>query len=107
MKLKAGDRILIDLEIAQALCATSVSPCCGRGYDPDDLDRLLHYMAEGEWRVAKWQQDPFTCPYCWLSTPMSRDKISLEVSSPFLIGGIEGRYWATPCSWLRLAAGGS
>ena len=55
MNLKAGDRVLIDLEMAQAHYTMGVSQCCGRPYDQDDLHRLLHYMAEGEWRVAKQQ----------------------------------------------------
>ena len=105
MKLEAGDRVLIDLEIAQAHCSTSISKCCGRGYDQDDLHRLLHCVAEGEWRVAKVQVRMSICAYCGRSTPKRRGEITLEASSPILKGRIENWYWATPRSWLRLAAG--
>ena len=101
MKLKAGDQVLIDLESAETYCRTAISKCCGRAYDPDDLHRLLRCVAEGEWRVANQQTRVSTCPYCWRSMPRRRGEISLEVSSPFLVGGIESRYWATPRSWLR------
>ena len=107
MKLKAGDRVLIDLEMAQTRCSTAISPCCGRGYDQDDLHRLLRCAAEGEWRVAKVQLRVSICSYCGRFVPMRRDKISLEVSSPVRVGGMESRYWAAPRSWLRLAVGGS
>ncbi len=102
MKLKAGDLVLIDLEMAQAWCSTHISRCCGRKYEPDDLHRLLRAVAEGEWRVAKLQLGVSTCAYCRRSAPRRRDEISLETSSLFLVAGIEGRYWATPRAWLRL-----
>ena len=107
MKLKAGDLVLIDLEIAETLCSTAISRCCGRGYDQDDLHRLLRSLAEGEWRVAMWQSGVDMCAYCGRSRPRRRGVISLEASFPILVGGIEQRYWSTPRSWLRPAAGGS
>ena len=105
MKLKAGDRVLIDLELAQTACSTAISRCCGRRHDQDDLHRLLRYVAEGEWRVAKLQLRVWTCAYCGRPAPRRRGDISLEVSSPLLVGSIESRYWAVPRSWLRLADG--
>ena len=103
MRLKAGDRVVIDLEAAQTHCSTAISPCCGRGFDPDDSHRLLRCVAEGEWRVAKRQVRVSSCPYCGRFVPRHRGEISLEISPPVLVGGIESRYWATPRSWLRLA----
>ena len=105
MKLKAGDRVLIDLEMAQAHLSTDIFRCCGRRYDHDDLPRLLHFMAEGEWRVAQVQISMSVCAYCGRFVPKRRDEISLEALSPVLVAGIESRYWATPRSWLRLALG--
>ena len=105
MKLKAGDRVLIDLEMAQAHCSTNIRRCCGRGYDPDDLHRLLRCAAEGEWRVAKQQMDMCICGYCGRPAPRHRGEITLEALSPVLVGASEGRYWATPRAWLRLAVG--
>ena len=107
MELKAGDQVLIDLDIAQTACSTAISQCCGRGWDQDDLHRLLRSVAEGEWRVAKRQIRVSSCVYCGRSAPGPPDEISLVASSPFLVRGIERRYWATPRSWLRLVAGGS
>ena len=101
MKLKAGDQVLIDLESAETYCRTAISKCCGRTYDPDDLHRYLRWMAEGEWRVDKWQPSVSYCPYCEGSRPMRPDEISLEASTPFLVGRLEGRYWTVPRSWLR------
>ena len=103
MKLKAGDPVMIDLEMAET-GSTGIFRCCGRRYDQDDLHRLLRSVAEGEWRVAKQQSDVSTCGYCGRSAPRPQDEISLEASSPFRVGGIESRYWSTPRSWLRLAA---
>ena len=105
MKLKAGDRVLIDLELAQTQCSTNISRCCGRRYDPDDLHRLLRLAAEGEWRVAMRQVGVSSCSYCGRFVPKRRGEISLETLFPVLVGGIESRYWATPRAWLRLAAG--
>ena len=107
MQLKAGDLVLIDLEMAQTASSMAISQCCGRGYDPDDIHRLLRAAAEGEWRVAKIQVPASSCPYCGRWVPRPRDEISLEASSPVLIGGIEFRQWTLPRSWVRLAAGGS
>ena len=101
MKLKAGDQVVIDLEIAQAHLRTDIFRCCGRRYDQDDLPRLLHFMAEGEWRVAKRQVRVSTCGYCGYSSPKRRDEIILEVSSSIRVGAVESRYWAAPRSWLR------
>ena len=105
MKLKAGDRVLIDLELAQTQCSTNISRCCGRRYDPDDLHRLLRLAAEGEWRVAQVQIRVSICGYCGRPVSRRRGEISLEVLSPVRVAGIESRYWATPRSWLRLAVG--
>ena len=107
MKFKAGDRVVIDLDAAQITCSTAISQCCGRRYDQDDLHRLLRCAAEGEWRVAEVQIRVSLCPHCGHSAARRRGEISLEVSSPVLVGGTESRYWAVPRSWLRLAAGGS
>ena len=107
MKLKAGDPVLIDLQIAQAVYSTTISQCCGRRYDQDDLHRLLRCVAEAEWRVTAWQLRVCTCPYCGHSAPKRPGKISLQISSPFLMGGVSYRYLATPRSWLRLAPRGS
>ena len=104
MKLKAGDRVLIDLEMAQAECITAILPCCGRKWDQPDLHRLLHSAAEGEWRVAEVQVHMSICAYCGSAVPRRRGEISLEVVSPVLVGGTESRYWATPRAWLRRAA---
>ena len=107
MKLKAGDLVLIDLEVAETHCDMAISQCCGRRYDPDDVHRYLRAIAEGEWRVAKQQTYFYICPLCGCSKPRGRGEISLELSAPILMARIESRYWAAPRSWLRLAAGGS
>ena len=107
MKLKAGNLVLIDLQMAQTLYSTASFRCCGRRYNQDDLHTLLHCVAEGEWRVTSWPLHVCTCPYCGHHAPRGRGTISLEVSSPFLIGGVSYHYLATPRAWLRLAVGGS
>ena len=107
MQLKAGDRVLIDLELAETECVARLFQCCGKKYDQDDLHRLLHCLAEGEWRVTEWQPNMYTCGYCGGLVPRLRDEIRLETASPVLVGRAESRYWAAPRSWLRLAAGGS
>ena len=105
MKLKAGDRVVIDLEMAQARCSEAISECCDRAWDKDALRRLLRCMAEGDWRVAKSQIPVWACPFCGHSWPTRRTEISLEVSSSIITGGTGYRYWAIPRSWLRLAGG--
>ena len=105
MKLKAGDRVLIDLDIVRPHCVARVFQCCGRGYDQDDLHRLLRCLAEGEWRVATWQSGMATCVYCRVLAPRLRGEIVLEAASPVLAGGHESRYWVAQRSWLRREAG--
>ena len=108
MKFKPGDRVLIDLDMLQTeYNGTNTSRCCGRRYDPDDLRTLLRFAAEGECRIAKHQIDMGICPYCGHFKPRLRGALTLEVLPPFLVGGIEWRYWGLPRSWLRLAEGGS
>ena len=107
MKFKAGDRVLIDLEMAQTQCNVEIPQCCGRAWDQAALHRLLRCAAEGEWRVAKVQIRFSICGHCGRSVPKRRDEITLVVSPPLLVGGIERRYWAAPRSLLRLAAGGA
>ena len=107
MKLKAGDQVLIDLEIVETHVAARRSRCCGRGYDPADLHRLLRYLAEGEWRVSGLQGGRVGCAYCKGSVPMHRGEIILESAFPLLVGRQECQRWVARRSWLRLAAGGA
>ena len=104
MKFEAGNLVLIDLEMAQTRCSTAISRCCGRGWEPEDLHSLLRSVAEGEWQVAQWQLGRSRCPYCNHSASKRRGEITIVALSPFLVAGIERRYWATPRAWLRLAA---
>ena len=105
MKFKAGDHVLIDLEVAQARCSTVITQCCGRAWDQAALHGLLRCAAEGEWRVAEVQIRLSQCAYCGHCSPKPRGEITLEASSLVLVGGSEKRYWSVPRSWLRLAPG--
>ena len=91
--LKPGDRVVIDLEAAQAL-PPPPCPFC-HTVSEDERRALLRNFAEGEWTVGS-RYKRATCGYCLNGKYIPEDYIQLIATSAVKQGWIESPYWSVP-----------
>ena len=98
--LQPGDRVVIDLEAAQAL-PPDPCPFCHQAMPEDEWRMVLRSYAEGEWTVGPRNTWTY-CPDCSYVERIPKDRISLIATHPIKMGGIESSLWAVPRSIVSL-----
>lgn len=100
---RPGQKVLIDLAIAQEQIGGVVCKFCSFTYSKAEQLTILRIMAEGDWRIAPVQINWITCSACWRITPRPDRYISVEVVPPVQYGGGSFSVVAVRRSALRVA----
>ena len=102
LRLKPGDRVVIDLEAAQQHPQTRCL-ACGQTRTEDERRVLLRSFAEGEWVVgADKGKNLAVCRYCHDIRYTPDDYIQLIATFPVKQGNLAIRNWAVPRSIVSL-----